>query len=839
MTAGGKSRRPDGRIPVLYVAPWVDLGGSDKGTIDWFRTIDRSRFAPSLITTQPSDNRWLYQVEPYADEVWELPELMPGAGFPAFILGFIESRRIRVVHIMNSRLAFDLMPDMTCLSSPPAIVVQFHAEEPDRSGYVRYVATRYDNLVDRYSVTSRQLKRALGEYAVAPSRIEVIHTGIDAAGDFDPEHVEPFGGLGDQPAILWPGRLTEQKDPHLTLDVIAALKARGTAFTLHVVGDGHLKPELERRAAALGVAERIRWHLPSQDMVRWYRSCDLLLMTSVFEGVPYVLYESLAMGVPAVVPALPGNVEFMDADGGVLVDPRDDVEAYASAVAALLADEPRRRAMGACSRARMLADYSLRDMAAAHEALYADVLRHLPATARHRSDPLEDADDDRPRPAPIVLARQPAPERTVGIVVPCHRHGLFVGECIDSIRAQTLEPSRVVIVDDGSDDLETIDALDRLERDDDVTVLRLGENRGPSTARNRALRELETSYVLPLDADDKLLPDALERMVLQLEACPPDVGFVYPHAQHFGNRRDFVVSPSYNLFLLLRGNYCPAPALFDRRVFAAGVAYPEQIVFGHEDWDLILQLADRGVHGVPADRPTFLYRRRGFSRVNAVEYGPEAFDAVIRRRHTRLYAATQRIKAEWAPALSVLLLDADGAGWTADDLSGLVDQSCEDFEVLARPGTCVPAGVQGREVAGAGGDWLVAALAAARGRWVLAVTPAVRAAWERRSFVETVIRSFWSGTSRTVGLATVAAAPTIGLSRIGDRDVPGADPCGIAWARSPEGRSQPADLGVTGSLLTDLVVALEATAPVRWRRVPDAPAAYAAVAAPLDEEMRA
>ena len=47
-------REPDDRIPVLYLAPWVDYGGSDKGTIDWFRWLDRDRFAPSLITTQPS-----------------------------------------------------------------------------------------------------------------------------------------------------------------------------------------------------------------------------------------------------------------------------------------------------------------------------------------------------------------------------------------------------------------------------------------------------------------------------------------------------------------------------------------------------------------------------------------------------------------------------------------------------------------------------------------------------------------------------------------------------------------------------------------------------------------
>jgi hypothetical protein len=99
--------------------------------------------------------------------------------------------------------------------------------------------------------------------------------------------------------------------------------------------------------------------------------------------------------------------------------------------------------------------------------------------------------------------------------------------------------------------------------------------------------------------------EALAEMVAQLEAAPPEIGFVFPNPQHFGNRNDYVHSPAYNLHLLLLDNYCPATSLFDRRVFDAGVAYDEEIVFGHEDWDLVLQLAEREVYGEVAHGPTF------------------------------------------------------------------------------------------------------------------------------------------------------------------------------------------------------------------------------------------
>ena len=82
----------DGRVPVLYLAPWVDYGGSDKGTIDWFRWLDRYRFAPIARTTQPSDNRRLDEVRPYATEVWPLPDLMAGQRHAALLFDLIATR---------------------------------------------------------------------------------------------------------------------------------------------------------------------------------------------------------------------------------------------------------------------------------------------------------------------------------------------------------------------------------------------------------------------------------------------------------------------------------------------------------------------------------------------------------------------------------------------------------------------------------------------------------------------------------------------------------------------------------------------------------------------------
>lgn len=361
-------------LPVLYLAPWVDYGGTAKGTLDWFRWLDRERFTPSLITTQPAARqRLLPDVAPYAEELWDLPQLMPGGDMPRFICDFVHSRGIRVVHMMNSRLGFELIPDLCLLPRPPVIVVQLHVEEEARGGYVRYVTTRYANLVDAFSVTSHHLARTMiADYDVSPTKCVAIHTGVDAEREFTPDAVEPEPGLGQdgRVEILFLGRLVPQKDPRLMLEVVAALRAETDAFRVNVVGYGELEPELREAVRAQGLEDIVALRGPTHEAARWLAGCDLLLMTSVYEGIPYVLFEAMAMEIPAVAPALPGVRELMDGTGGRMIEVRDDVPAYVEALRALIEDPVARRTHGRAARARVREHFSLERMGTEHGALY-------------------------------------------------------------------------------------------------------------------------------------------------------------------------------------------------------------------------------------------------------------------------------------------------------------------------------------------------------------------------------------------------------------------------------------------------------------------------------------
>src|SRR4051812_28683997 len=364
--------RPAMPIPVLYIAPWVDHGGTDKATVDWFRSIDRDRFEPSLITTQPSSNRRLADVLPLAREVWPLPDLMAGKDFPRLILDFIHSRGIRVVHVMNSRLAFDLLPAIASLPNAPAVVVQLHVEEDDRSGFVQYVTTRYGNLVDAFSIVSDHLTEVVvRDYEMPRSKCRTIHLGIDATEEFSPDRAEPVPEVEPGPFnVLYPVRLVTQKDPLTMVAAADALRETGLDFRFHVLGEGHLEPDVREAIAARGLESHVLLQGSRTGMPGWFAACDALLLTSVYEGVPVAVYEAMAMKLPIVSPRLDPIAEVLDDSTATLLDPGSPPERYAEALARLANDPNLRARQGEAARKRVLEGFTLEEMAKAHEQLY-------------------------------------------------------------------------------------------------------------------------------------------------------------------------------------------------------------------------------------------------------------------------------------------------------------------------------------------------------------------------------------------------------------------------------------------------------------------------------------
>jgi glycosyltransferase involved in cell wall biosynthesis len=166
------------------------------------------------------------------------------------------------------------------------------------------------------------------------------------------------------------GRLNWAKDQAGLIRAFRAVHGQQPDTALVLVGDGELRADLERCAAAEGVAAQVHFLGDRDDVRELLRGLDLFVLSSLSEGYSMALLEACAAALPIVATDVGGSGEIVrDGATGRLV-PASDVQALAGAMLSLLQDSPRAAALGQAARAWVEAQGSLETMAARYAALY-------------------------------------------------------------------------------------------------------------------------------------------------------------------------------------------------------------------------------------------------------------------------------------------------------------------------------------------------------------------------------------------------------------------------------------------------------------------------------------
>ncbi len=188
-------------------------------------------------------------------------------------------------------------------------------------------------------------------------KLEIAPLGVDPSA-FSPR---PFRVQPAPFQILCVGRLVPAKGQHILVEAVAALVRDGRDVRLRLVGDGPDRAALQAQVARLGLGERIFFEgVVNQDRIRAiYAEADCFALASFAEGIPVVLMEAMAMEIPCVSTCITGHPELIrDGVDGILVTPSDD-QALAAAIAGLIVDPERRRALGEAGRRRVVEKYDL------------------------------------------------------------------------------------------------------------------------------------------------------------------------------------------------------------------------------------------------------------------------------------------------------------------------------------------------------------------------------------------------------------------------------------------------------------------------------------------------
>lgn len=216
---------------------------------------------------------------------------------------------------------------------------------------------------------------------IPPERVEVIANGIDLArvAALAAEPLDDGFAWPADPVLVHVGRFSYAKDHATLLEAFATIR-KHRRVKLMLIGDGEDEASVRARCTALGLDEDVIFTGFTRNPYRYLARAAVSVLTSRFEGLPNVLIESLALGVPVVSTACEfGPAEILGDDGayGVLT-PVGDPAAFAAAVEALLDDPARRRHLSELGPTRAR-DFDLRRIAPAYEDLLSRTAALRPA----------------------------------------------------------------------------------------------------------------------------------------------------------------------------------------------------------------------------------------------------------------------------------------------------------------------------------------------------------------------------------------------------------------------------------------------------------------------------
>ena len=363
------------KLHVVQVTPTMTVAGMEKVIQTICRTIDRDRFAVSVLCLRERAEL-ANEVEAEGTPVVALQDPWVRADHFAFakVADYLRHVRADVVHSHNTQAFLDGTLGAV-LARVPTVVHTDHARAyPDKWRYMtaERVASWYAHAVVGCSADATDNVRKY--LKVSPRKLHTIINGIDTRRYRRPADLDATrASLGLPPVGRVIGviaRLQEQKGITYLLQAMPAIAAALSDVTLVIAGQGAFEADLKAEAEATGIGERIRFVGVRHDIPELLQLFDVLVLPSLWEGLPIVILEAMAAGCPIVSTAVGGIPAALgQGDAGVLV-PSLDAGALRDGVLRMLTDAGLRRRLTAAAARRVEAEFSAEAMTRHYERLY-------------------------------------------------------------------------------------------------------------------------------------------------------------------------------------------------------------------------------------------------------------------------------------------------------------------------------------------------------------------------------------------------------------------------------------------------------------------------------------
>ena len=215
----------------------------------------------------------------------------------------------------------------------------------------------------------------------------------------------------------------------------------------------------------------------------------------------------------------------------------------------------------------------------------------------------------------------------ITIVVPCFNQAEYLDTALESVLNQTFKDWECIIVNDGSPD-NTEEIAKTWVQKDDRFKYRYQSNAGLSSARNYGIKYANGEFILPLDADDYISNEYLDKAIMEFKKNS-NLKLVYCGAEKFGEESGIWKLGEFSLHNLSRTNVIFCSAIFRKSDWEKIGGYDLNLTDGWEDWDFWISLLKNGGEVIKLDFIGFFYRIKHNSMI-------QGFNA-IKRKNMREY----------------------------------------------------------------------------------------------------------------------------------------------------------------------------------------------------------
>ena len=370
-------RRIPQRVRVLYLIWSLDFGGAEQVVADLARKLDRQTFKP-IVGCLNGKGRLAPLLEREGIKVFALCK-KPGFDFFLIpkLLNLIRTERIDLIH--THLFTANLWGRLAGKLSGVPVISSEHGMDNWRKGFRLTLDRWLTPACKRIVFVSKAVKQFyMAKNGSINGKSRVIYNGINVANFQVPDEAQAVReslGLNDQNKVIGiVGRLVPEKAHVDFIEAIQLLKEKHKSVVGLVVGEGELMNRLKKRVQDAHLQNHIVFTGFRSDMPRLYQAMDVCVLSSLREGFPLTVLESMAAGIPVVATKVGGVVELIeDGKDGLLISPGDS-PALVEAIRRILEDQELKSVLVQNAKEKVRDYFSIEKMVNDHASLYTEVL---------------------------------------------------------------------------------------------------------------------------------------------------------------------------------------------------------------------------------------------------------------------------------------------------------------------------------------------------------------------------------------------------------------------------------------------------------------------------------